>query len=300
MLESAKVKELQKNLCILADSISKLDSNSLGMLDRSVGVNKTIRNFLIPKGIGKLIEQNSDVEYIKPLLSSKSRFLKDYLGFDMYLFLKELYNIDVVYYTLNEVYNLLNYGKTTTRIIDSNVYVNIINIFNPISKLYRNSFIIPTKILNSKTVSSKAIMSPLEEGVTYELVYIKPKVSFSNSGISNTKRTYGLPTVIGLDGLPANTLVWNDVFRTNYSAGTDIYVRCLIPVKQKIGSLDIDIDISKLGKVMSLNKNNINKYYKNNIDLLLKATHYPNSVIDCYGKMSIVILTAIESYRRNK
>ena len=295
MLDNNKIKELQQYLCVLAEGISKLDAFSLIILDRSVGVNNTIRNFLIPKGVGKLIESGTDVEYIKPLLSSKSRFLKDYLGFDMYLYLKELYSLDIVYYTLNEVYNLLNYGKTTTKIISSEMYVNMINIFNPISKLYRNSFLIPYKVVDTKTVSSKALMSPLVDNVKYELMYIKPKVSFSNVGASSTKRTYGLPTVFGLDGLPVNTLVWNEILRTNYSIGTDIYVRCLVPVDKNV----ID-SIAKIGEVKRLHKNNINKYYKNNIDKLLKAKSYLNGVADCYNKMSIVILTSVESYRRNK
>jgi hypothetical protein len=109
-------------------NISNLEKEDLDKINTSIKINSIIKNVKLGKGVYDNIT-NGKSFINQPLLGACSKYLKRKLGFSIYIMLKEITeNIDnsdtIIRLTINEIFNILNYGKTSCIIMSRNNFKN--------------------------------------------------------------------------------------------------------------------------------------------------------------------------------
>ena len=206
----------------LIEGITKLKQEDISRIDISIKVNTIIRNFKFDKEIKSKLIEGKSINFT-PLLSPKSKFITSRLGIDIFLLLKSI-NDDtrVLELVLNELFNIINYKKTTINILVDSDFQYLKKLFNETHKQYVDAFLLTSDIVyNSSNIVYKAISDIIPTGLNYKVVYVKPTCRYGRGNVKSTPvRLFGLPTLIGQDGRPVNTTVWDAVYRANKKFNT--------------------------------------------------------------------------------
>lgn len=261
----------------LIDGIVKLNEEDTSKIDISIKVNSIIRNFKFDKEIKSKLLNGKSINFT-PLLSPKSKFITSRLGIDIFLLLKSI-NDDtrVLELVLNELFNIINYKKTTIAILVDKEFQYLKNLFTNVHKQYVDSFLLTNDIVyNSTNIVYKAISDNIPENINYKIVYIKPTCRYGKGNIRNVPiRLFGLPTLIGQDGIPVNSTVWDAVYKANKKFGSSLLVKCLVPYNAII--------INAKAYNHNIVKRDIVKYYMDNM----------KKIYEDYDKYSVILNSVI-------
>lgn len=261
----------------LIDNITKLKQEDINRIDISIKVNTIIRNFKFDKEIKSKLIEGKSINFV-PLLSPKSKFITNRLGIDIFLLLKSI-NDDtrVLELVLNELFNIINYKKTTINILVDNDFQYLKKLFNETHKQYVDAFLLTSDIVyNSSNIVYKAISDIIPTGINYKVVYVKPTCKYGRGNVKSTPvRLFGLPTLIGQDGRPVNTTVWDAVYRANKKFNTNLLVKCLVPYNTII--------INAKAYNHNIIKRDIVKYYSDNI----------KKISEDYDRYSVILNSVI-------
>lgn len=271
----------------MVKNIDKLPSFEKTMLNSSMEVNSLIKCVKIGKGVKHSILNCLPFTYT-PLLSAKSQYLKKKLGFDIFYILKSItknYSNDeeLMKYATNEIFNLLNYKKTTVNVLSSENYKIIVGILSPISKIYCDTFRCNTsKYFLENDIDFNIVSSNIEFLNSYKILYVKPKKSFTDTNIENIDtKVFAMPVIIGKNGIAINKALWNICYDLNSKFNANLVVRCLVPENVKVLEgmvMDTNLFINK--EILS------GRYYCYNFSKIPK---------EHFNKLSIFILSTIDT-----
>lgn len=282
-------KEKLKNF--FRDIVSEMITNlrNIGIDDKikirkSLEVNGVIRNIKIDKGISNSIFYNKNFGY-KILLSPRSNYIKRNLGFDVFYILKEVLDNSedsktIFDYVSNELFNILNYGRTSVKILSSESYFELCKIYKPILHKYQLIFRCNTNtILLANDLDTSMISKNLKLEGEYKVMYVKPNKAFTETSIDDLEvKEFAMPVIIDYDGDPINKALWNVCYNVNSKYKTSLAIRCLVPI-------GITINSCKVLNTRIMHEE-INKYYKNNISKIPERH---------YNKLSIMIISTVDT-----
>ena len=260
-------------------NISNLEKEDLDKINTSIKINSIIKNVKLGKGIYDNITNGNSFIY-QPLLGACSKYLKRKLGFSIYIMLKEITeNIDnsdtIIRLTINEIFNILNYGKTSCIIMSKNNFKNMISLVKPIVDLYRESY---SCSKDRFYVSDELDLSMIDNRIKLDKVHtvklIKPTRPYGKNIIETLDSKIFMQPIVINNGLPINPAVWNICYYFNKKYNTNLVIRCIVPVNMEIKNC-ISYNISRFKENCSSyteQRKSIPKKYRDKTSLLILST----------------------------
>lgn len=276
---------LKKILEEMIFNIRNLNVHQIMKIRKSMEVNEVIKDIKIERGISNFIYNKERFSY-KILLSPKAQYVRKYLGLDIFYLLKDMLDgspdeKDIMSYVFNELFNIINYGKTTTNILSGGSYYTLIGIYRPMVESYQQTFrCTKEKEFNAKNLDYSVVSKDIIMDGEYRVLFVVPNKTYTNTDINNlTVKTFALPIIMDNNGLPINKALWNVCYNINAKYGTSLAVRCLVPTTTRVDGCKI-----LNGKIL---EDEIYKYYKTNISKIPRELHYQ--------KLSILILSTVDT-----
>ena len=232
------IKECIREILYYVMHASKEDKDKM---EYSIGINNFIKEYKFDKNVHQKIRDDIKPVFY-PMLNGSSKyfckyFLKDFPTIIDEVLSEFLYeNIkDKGYqrYILNELHNLINYRKTTIKVLPKYMFDKIHDLFLNIKEEFAEQYILGKKIYYTKKDFNLEPYNVLKDNMEYKIIYVVPKVSYDGQKSQKLSKinARGLmaPVIFGLDDKPISTKLWNSVVELNQKYNVEIPLKCLVP-----------------------------------------------------------------------
>lgn len=281
---NTKLKSIYNSIKMLFENIATLDKYSFDLLERSIETNKYISEYKFDKSTKDKIRNDNQPTFFQ-LMRVDSKYFKNFLDYT----LMEIIN-DIIYlnsenecykeFVINEIFNILNYRKTSITLLSKNDFYSLHNILKDIKNSYVDNFVLGSKKFYTKeNLKLEPFKNIIKDGILYKVLYIVPNKSYGDNSKITKMNTRGImaPVVLDTNGIPLNDKLWNCVYKINKNFKKEFPVRCLVPInlrlKHSVISMNNKLLISyfndlvmfkdKINKKMSLlTFINIDTYYQ--------------------------------------
>lgn len=210
-------------------------------MDYSIGINKFIKEYKFDKSVHQKIRD--DVKPIfYPMLNSSSKYFCKYFIKDFPTIIDEVLSEFVCEnlkdkgyqkFILNELHNLINYRKTTIKVLPKYMFDKLHDIFLDIKEEFAEQYILGNKMYYTKDDFNLEPYSVLKNNMDYKIIYVIPKVEYDkqkNQKLSKMNaRGLMAPVIFGLDDKPISNKLWNSVAYINQKYNVEIPLKCLVP-----------------------------------------------------------------------
>lgn len=264
-----ELKKTYEIIHLLFNSISNLNRYDIDLLERSKETNTYISEYKFDKKTKDKLRNDEEPIFFQ-LMRIDSKYFKNYLNYTIIEIVDDIIYLNKEFdslkaFVLNELFNILNYRKTTITLLPKSDFYYLHNLFKEIKNNYVDNFILGNKkFYTSKDLKLDPYKNIIKDDVLYKVLYIVPDKQYSSSCKITKLNTRGImaPVVLDKNGKPLNSKLWDCIYKINKNFNKEFSIRCLVPVnlrlKQNVLTMNNKILISYFNDLVMF-RDNINK-----------------------------------------
>lgn len=213
------------------------NDNDKEKLKSSLSINQFIKEYKFDREYHKKLREDTKPIFY-PILNVSSKFFRKHFIKTLIEIVEEVSTESPTFtayknYIINELHNIINFRKSSIILLPKTNFDELHNMFMEIKEEFAEQFILGNKKLYSKYDFSLEPFDVLEDDVLYKVVYIIPKVLYSEKNHKLTKsnpRGIMAPVIFNKEGTPITAKFWDSIAVLNIKYNVEIPVKCLVPV----------------------------------------------------------------------